>query len=162
MASDLPYFCFLEQVAEESSGVRWFRDETVPGRLSRSLAARPGRRAGPPRMAAQKKSVIATERDTVARQAWHAEITALDPARLVFLDETATPTSMTRLHARAPRGERAIGAVSRRGWRSVAFVARVRPTGRAPAMLLDGAVNRDAFEACVEQLLLPTIVPGQI
>jgi transposase len=113
-------------------------------------------------MATQKKSLIATERDTVARQAWHAEITALDPARLVFLDETATPTSMTRLRARAPRGERAIGAVSRRRWQSVTLLASVRPTGMGAAMVLDGAVNREAFDAYVEQLLLPTLVPGQI
>jgi transposase len=31
-----------------------------------------------------------------------------------------------------------------------------------PAMLLDGAINREAFDAFVEQSLLPTLVPGQI
>lgn len=31
-----------------------------------------------------------------------------------------------------------------------------------PAMVLDGAINREAFEAFVEQSLRPTLVPGQI
>ena len=30
-----------------------------------------------------------------------------------------------------------------------------------PAMVLDGAINREAFDAYVEQLL-PALVPGQI
>jgi len=32
-----------------------------------------------------------------------------DPARLVFIDETCTNTSMVRLRGRCPRGERLIG-----------------------------------------------------
>ena len=31
-----------------------------------------------------------------------------------------------------------------------------------PAMVLNGAINREAFEAFVEQSLLPSLVPGQI
>ncbi len=87
---------------------------------------------------------------------------ALDPARLVFLDETATPTSLTRLRARAPRGERAIGSVPRRRWQSVTLLASVSRQGMGAAMVLDGAINREAFDAYVEQLLLPTLAPGQI
>ena len=71
------------------------------------------------RFAPQKKSLIAAERDEAARQAWRAELAAVAPQRFVFLDETATPTSLTRLRARAPRGERAIGTVSRRRWQSM-------------------------------------------
>jgi DDE superfamily endonuclease len=81
---------------------------------------------------------------------------------LVFLDETATPTSLTRLRARAPRGERAIGTVPRRRWQSVTLLASVSTRGMGAAMVLDGAINREAFEAYVEQTLLPTLLPGQI
>jgi len=84
------------------------------------------------------------------------------PQRFVFLDETATPTSLTRLRARAPRGERAIGTVPRRRWQSVTLLASITTTGMGPAMVLDGAINREAFEAFVEQSLLPTLLPGQI
>jgi transposase len=98
----------------------------------------------------------------MARQRWRDALAAVAPQRFVFLDETATPTTLTRLRARAPRGERAIGTVPRRRWQSVTLLASLTTTGMGPAMLLDGAINREAFEAYVEQSLLPTLVPGQI
>jgi transposase len=96
------------------------------------------------------------------RQRWREALTASAPQRFVFLDETATPTSLTRLRARAPRGERAIGTVPRRRWQSVTLLASLTTTAMGAAMVLDGAINRDAFEAFVEQSLLPTLAPGQI
>ena len=98
----------------------------------------------------------------MVRQAWRDELAAVAPQRFVFLDETATPTSLTRLRARAPRGERAIGTVPRRRWQSVTLLASVSTRGMGPAMVLNGAINREAFDAFVEQSLLPTLVPGQI
>jgi hypothetical protein len=53
-------------------------------------------------VAAQKKSLHATERDEAARAAWRDEAAALDPASVVFLDETSTHTGLTRLRARPP------------------------------------------------------------
>lgn len=106
--------------------------------------------------------MIAAERDEAARQQWRAEVAANAPQRFVFLDETATPTSLTRLRARAPRGERAIGSVPRRRWQSVTLLASLTTAGMGAAMVLDGAINREAFDAFVEQSLLPTLVPGQI
>jgi transposase len=98
----------------------------------------------------------------VARQRWRDDLAASAPQRFVFLDETATPTSLTRLRARAPCGERAIGRVPRRRWQSVTLLASLTTTGMGAAMVLDGAINREAFDAFVEQSLLPTLVPGQI
>jgi transposase len=114
------------------------------------------------RVAAQKKSLIAAERDEARRQQWRGDLAASAPQRFVFLDETATPTSLTRLRARAPRGERAIGRVPRRRWQSVTLLASLTTTGMGAAMVLDGAINREAFDAFVEQSLLPTLLPGQI
>ena len=53
---------------------------------------------------AQKKTAVARERDEAARAAWRAAVAALDPADLVFFDETSTPLTLTPLRARAPRG----------------------------------------------------------
>ena len=69
---------------------------------------------------------------------------------------------MTRLRARAPRGERAIGRVPHKRWHSVTLLASVTTTGMGAAMSLDGALERASFDAYVEQLLLPTLIPGQI
>ena len=84
------------------------------------------------------------------------------PQRFVFLDETATPTTLTRVRARAPRGERAIGAVPHKRWESVTLLASLTTTGMGAAMVLEGALARESFDAYIEQLLLPTLVPGQI
>ena len=113
-------------------------------------------------MAAQNKSLIATERNEADRQAWRDEIAAIDPSRLLFLDETATPTTLTRLRARAPRGERASGTVPHARGQNVTLLASVGPAGMGAAMVLEGALARESFDAYIAQLLLPTLVPGQI
>ncbi len=40
------------------------------------------------------------------RRAWFEAQPDLDPARLVFIDETWTATNMARMHGRSARGER--------------------------------------------------------
>jgi transposase len=87
---------------------------------------------------------------------------AIAPQRVVFLDETATPTTLTRLRARAPRGQRAIGRVPHKRWEGVTLLASLTTTGMGAAMVLKGALARESFEAYVEQLLVPTLLPGQI
>jgi transposase len=114
------------------------------------------------RVAAQKKSLIATERDDGKRQIWRAAVAATAPQRFVFLDETATPTTLTRLRARAPRGTRAIGCVPHKRWESVTVLASLTTRGMGPAMVLKGALVRESFDAYVEQLLVPSLLPGQI
>src|SRR6266487_2069017 len=62
---------------------------------------------------ALKKSLYAAEqkRAQVARERrrWMRQQGMFDPARLVFIDETWTNTSMVRLRGRCPRGKRLIG-----------------------------------------------------
>jgi hypothetical protein len=57
-----------------------------------------------------KKIVHAAEQEgpdvAEARVAWKAEQPLLDPARLVFIDETGTSTNMAGLRGRAKRGSR--------------------------------------------------------
>jgi hypothetical protein len=50
----------------------------------------------------------------------------LDPARLVFLDETPVSTNLTRLRGRAPRGVRVLGNVPLGAWETITFVAALR------------------------------------
>src|ERR1043166_7055298 len=45
------------------------------------------------------------------RAQWKKYQGRLDPARLVFIDETWAKTNMTRSHGRAPRGERLVAKV---------------------------------------------------
>ena len=79
--------------------------------------------------------------------------------RLVFLDETWASTNMVRAYGRAPRGERLIAAVPHGHWKTTTLIAAVRLDGiTAPYVLIDG----DTFRAYVEQMLAPTLVPGDI
>ena len=113
-------------------------------------------------VAAQKKSLIAAERDESARTAWRDEAATLDPADLIFVDETSTHTALTRRRARAPRGERAIGRVPRNHGPNVTLLAALTPVGVGPALAIAGAVDGAAFALYAERLLAPTLRPGQI
>jgi transposase len=112
-------------------------------------------------LAAQKKRLIAAERDEAARAAWRAAAAALDPAALVFVDETGAHTALTRLRARAPRGERAVGAAPRNPGPNRTLLAALTPRGIGPALLVEGAADAALFAAYVERCLVPALRPGQ-
>jgi transposase len=81
----------------------------------------------------------------------------LDPARLVFIDETAVSTNMVRLRGRAPRGVRVIGTVPLGTWETITFVAALRHNKMTAPMVLKGAMTGEMFLAYVEQCLVPTL-----
>jgi transposase len=81
----------------------------------------------------------------------------LDPARLVFIDETAVSTNMVRLSGRAPRGVRLIGQVPLGEWKTITFVAALRHDKMTAPMVLDGPMTGEIFRAYVEQCLVPTL-----
>ena len=85
----------------------------------------------------------------------------VDPSTLVFLDETSTPTTLTPLRARSPRGKRVVGRVPRGRWTTVTLLATLTPTGLGPGLQFPGALDRPAFEQFVEEVLVPTLLPGQ-
>src|SRR6478752_5222578 len=60
----------------------------------------------------------AARRRRSARRRWIREQGLLDPARLVFIDETAVSTNMVRPNGRSPRGERLIGYVPLGAWKT--------------------------------------------
>jgi transposase len=77
----------------------------------------------------------------------------------VFLDETWTSTNMARLRGRAPRGERLCSGVPHGHWKTTTCVAGLRLSGIAAPFVLDGPINRDAFQAYVERVLVPELNP---
>jgi transposase len=80
----------------------------------------------------------------------------------VFVDECGTHTSMTRLRARAPRGERAYGKVPRNRGPNTTLVASMGAGGMGPCLAVEGATTKAVFEAYVEQVLAPSLRPGQV
>jgi transposase len=96
------------------------------------------------------------------RQEWFEGQLDLDPERLVFIDETWASTAMARTRGRAPRGQRLRASVPHGHWKTTTFVAGLRRDGMVAPFVLDGAINRDAFETYLAKVLVPELSPGDI
>jgi len=81
----------------------------------------------------------------------------LDPARLVFVDETAVSTNLVRLRGRAPCGVRLIGRVPLGEWKTITFVAALRHNKMVAPTVIEGAMTGEIFLAYVQQFLAPTL-----
>ena len=121
---------------------------------------------GPCRPDLQKKTAHASEQERPdvlrRREAWFEGQLNLDPERLVFIDETWTSTNMARLRGRARKGERLRAGIPHGHCKTTTFVAGLRRDGIAAPMVLDGPINRDAFQAYVDQVLVPELKPGDV
>ena len=97
-----------------------------------------------------------------ARARWKSDQATLDPARLVFIDETGASTKMVRLYGRARRGRRAIGRVPWGHWKTVTFVAGLRRDAITAPFVIDCPMNGVIFVEYVRQCLAPTLSPDDI
>lgn len=117
-------------------------------------------------LAAQKQSLHASERDTARVQQARADdrelIETLDIEHLQFIDESGGNLAMTRIYGRASRGERVVGAVPQHDGANVPMIAALSLQGVEAVMAIDGATDAEVFRAYVEQVLCPTVVPGDI
>ena len=80
----------------------------------------------------------------------------------MFIDETGASTKMARLYGRAPRGQRLRAGVPHGHWKTTTFVGALRRTGMTAPMVLDGPMTGAWFLVYVEQVLIPTLSPGDI
>jgi transposase len=78
----------------------------------------------------------------------------------VFVDETAISTKMARTHGRCVSGARLIGRVPLGNWQTTSFIAALRQEGLTAPGAFDGAMTGASFVAYVEQILAPTLKPG--
>lgn len=81
---------------------------------------------------------------------------------LVFIDETGAQTNMARRYGRAPRGERLVSKVPWGHWKTATFIAALRWDRITAPAVFDGPMDGDCFLAYVEQVLAPTLEPGDI
>jgi transposase len=81
---------------------------------------------------------------------------------LVFIDETWASTKMARTHGRCRRGERLRIGVPHGHWKTTTFVAGLTTRGMVAPFVLDGPINRNAFETYVERVLVPELRKGDI
>jgi transposase len=97
-----------------------------------------------------------------ARARWKADQEALDPTKLVFIDETGTSTDMARRYGRAKRGRRVIGRVPWGHWKTVTFVAALRHDAVTAPIVIDRPMNGVIFIEYIRQCVVPTLEPGDI
>ena len=118
------------------------------------------------RLEVQKKSAHALEQDRPdilkRRRAWFEGQLDLDPAQLLFVDESGLSTKMARLRGRAPKGERCRAGVPHGHWKTTTFTGALRLSGMTAPFVYDGPMNGAVFLASVEQVLAPTLARGDL
>src|SRR3954451_12245959 len=83
----------------------------------------------------------------------------LPPQRL---HESSMKTNMTRRYGRSKCAQRLVAAVPHGHWKTTTFVGALRCNGLTAPLVIDGAINGELFLAYVEQVLVPTLKPGDV
>ena len=96
------------------------------------------------------------------RARWKAHQGRIDPARLVFIDETWVKTNMAPLRGWGPRGRRLKAYVPYGHWKTLTFIAALRHDRIDAPWVLDGPNNGELCLLYIEQILAPTLSPGDI
>ena len=86
----------------------------------------------------------------------------VEPERLVFVDECGTHTSLAPLYGYAPRDERLRLSVPRKRGKNTTLLSSMSLEGMGPSLTVEGATTAVVFEAYVEQVLAPSLYPGQV
>lgn len=86
----------------------------------------------------------------------------MDPAKLIFLDESGAKTNLTRLCGRALKGQRAHASAPAGHWQTTTMISSIRLDGSTASMALEGTTDTESFRAYVGQVLVPTLRPGDI
>ncbi|MGH9915834.1 MAG: IS630 family transposase [Pyrinomonadaceae bacterium] len=111
---------------------------------------------------AKKKSKRASQADPHARAAFQEEQKTLVMEDLVFLDEFGINLTMTRTHARAPRGERGQVSEPFHHGSNLSVIGALGVDGLCAPMMIEGAVNSEVFALYVQHLLVPCLRPGHL
>ena len=69
---------------------------------------------------------------------------------------------MARMRGRAKRGQRCRAPIPHGHWKTTTVTGAMRLRGMTAPMVLDGPMNGDAFRAYIEQVLVPTLTPGDV
>jgi transposase len=106
--------------------------------------------------------VGAHERDEVARRDWRERAETMPAHQVVVIDESSTHLDMARRYGRAPRGQRVYVKQRRNYGKNMTLLAGLRLDGMTDSLVIEGAVTTPVFEAFIEQVLLPTLRPGDL
>lgn len=82
--------------------------------------------------------------------------------RLRFVDESGANITLARRYGWAPINHRCHGAVPRNYAHNLTLIASLTLDGIEAPLLLEGAVDGLIFERYVEEILVPTLRPGEL
>lgn len=85
-----------------------------------------------------------------------------DLRQYVFLDECGVTTDLLRRYGRSPRGTRLRDHTPCSHWQTHTVVAALRLGGLGALAVFDGPIDSASFLAYVEQVLVPTLRPGDV
>jgi transposase len=109
-----------------------------------------------------KKSLAAGERNNYKRGWFRRRARRVNHRRLVFIDETAVNTAMTRRYGRAPRGERVHDSAPRNYGTHTSVIGAMGLRGLVATLTVEGAVDALCFDAYAEKVLAPRLRPGDV
>ena len=84
------------------------------------------------------------------------------PDRVVFIDETAVKTNLTRLRGWSPRGERLRMDAPFGSWGTQTLIAGLKQDALIAPWVIKGAMDGPAFAAYIREVLIPEIEPGTV
>ncbi len=87
---------------------------------------------------------------------------AVEPERLLFVDECGVHTSLAPIYGYAPRGERLHLPVPRNRGKNTTLLSSMTTGGMGPSLAVEGATTARVFETYVEKVLVPSLRAGQI
>ena len=96
------------------------------------------------------------------REAWPDQLRPIDPSCLVFLDESGAKTNMTPAYGRSFDSKRLVDHAPHGHYKLTSIIGALRLTGVSACMTVDAAVDGDSFKAYVENLLAPSLSPGDV
>ena len=97
-----------------------------------------------------------------ARRRWRETLPLHDASQYVFVDESGVTTDLLRRYARSLRGTRIADHTPCSHWQTHTVVAALRPTELTATAVFDGPIDNVTFRAYVEQVLVPTLRPGDV
>ena len=74
---------------------------------------------------------------------------------MIFLDESAAKTNLTRLRGRALRGRRLHAQAPAGHWQTTTMISSIRLDGSTACMLMEGATDTEVFRSYVREVLVP-------
>jgi transposase len=115
---------------------------------------------------AKKKSLLCSEQQDARvqrqRREWQERAKDIEPARFIFLDQTNAKTTLTRVFARAPRGQRVHEYVPDGRWQSLTLMGTLGYWGGTTALVYEGGTDIVAMETFMEKILAPVLDPQHI